>query len=99
MIVKLTESFVVWLTNLKDERARARIVARLDRLAMGNLGDVKPVGQGMSEMRIDYGPGYRVYFVQRGDTLIVVLAGGNKKSQSKDIELALKAAANLETVE
>ena len=99
MIVKLTESFVVWLTNLKDERARARIVARLDRLAMGNPGDVKPVGQGMSEMRIDYGPGYRVYFVQRGDTLIVVLAGGNKKSQSKDIELALKAAANLETVE
>ena len=99
MIVKLTEGFVVWLTNLKDERARARIVARLDRLAMGNLGDVKPVGQGMSEMRIDYGPGYRVYFVQRGDALIVVLAGGNKKSQSKDIELALKAAANLETVE
>ena len=99
MIVKLTESFVVWLTNLKDERARARIVARLDRLAMGNPGDVKPVGQGMSEMSIDYGPGYRVYFVQRGDTLIVVLAGGNKKSQSKDIELALKAAANLETVE
>lgn len=99
MIVKLTESFVVWLTNLKDERARARIVARLDRLAMGNPGDVKPVGQGMSEMRIDYGPGYRVYFVQRGDALIVVLAGGNKKSQSKDIELALKAAANLETVE
>ena len=99
MIVKLTESFVVWLTNLKDERARARIVARLDRLAMGNPGDVKPVGQGMSEMRIDCGPGYRVYFVQRGDTLIVVLAGGNKKSQSKDIELALKAAANLETVE
>ena len=99
MIVKLTESFLVWLANLKDERARARIIARIDRLSLGNPGDVKPVGQGVSEMRIDYGPGYRVYFVQRGEVLIVVLAGGSKKTQSKDIELALKAAANLEVAE
>ena len=99
MVVKLTEGFLVWLANLKDERARARIIARIDRLSLGNPGDVKPVGQGVSEMRIDYGPGYRVYFVQRGEVLIVVLAGGSKKTQSKDIELALKAAANLEVAE
>ena len=99
MVVKLTEGFLVWLANLKDERARARVIARIDRLSLGNPGDVKPVGQGVSEMRIDYGPGYRVYFVQRGEVLIVVLAGGSKKTQSKDIELALKAAANLEVAE
>ncbi len=99
MVVKLTEGFLVWLANLKDERARARIIARIDRLSLGNPGDVKPVGQGVSEMRIDYGPGYRVYFVQRGEVLIVVLAGGSKKTQSKDIELALKVAANLEVAE
>lgn len=99
MIVKLTEGFLVWLANLKDERARARVIARIDRLSLGNPGDVKPVGLGVSEMRIDYGPGYRVYFVQRGEVLIVVLAGGSKKTQSKDIELALKAAANLEVAE
>ena len=99
MIVKLTEGFLVWLANLKDERARARVIARIDRLSLGNPGDVKPVGLGVSEMRIDYGPGYRVYFVQRAEVLIVVLAGGSKKTQSKDIELALKAAANLEVAE
>lgn len=99
MVVKLTEGFLVWLANLKDERARARVIARIDRLSLGNPGDVKPVGQGVSEMRIDYGPGYRVYFVQRGEVLIVVLAGGSKKTQSKDIELALKVAANLEVAE
>ena len=99
MIVKLTEGFLVWLANLKDERARARVIARLDRLSLGNPGDVKAVGLGVSEMRIDYGPGYRVYFVQRGEVLFVVLAGGSKKTQSKDIELALKAAANLEVAE
>ena len=99
MIVKLTEGFLVWLANLKDERARARVIARIDRLSLGNPGDVKPVGLGVSEMRIDYGPGYRVYFVQRGEVLIVVLTGGSKKTQSKDIELALKVAANLEVAE
>lgn len=99
MVVKLTEGFLVWLANLKDERARARIIARIDRLSLGNPGDVKPVGQGVSEMRIDYGPGYRVYFAQRGEVLIVVLAGGSKKTQPKDIELALKAAANLDVAE
>ena len=80
------------LVALKDARARAQIEARILRLSMGNPGDVKPVGQGVSEMRIDYGPGYRVYYAQRGNVLIVLLCGGDKASQDADIEIALRIA-------
>jgi putative addiction module killer protein len=81
--------------ELKDLRARARVLARIERLAGGNPGDVAPVGEGVSELRIDYGPGYRVYFKQTGRELIVLLAGGDKNSQAKDIKTALRLARNL----
>ena len=93
--VRQTEFFVNWLLELRDLRARARIQVRIDRLELGNTGDAKPVGEGVSEMRIDYGPGYRVYFVRRGAELIILLAGGDKSSQSKDIRKALSLAAAL----
>jgi putative addiction module killer protein len=80
---------------LRDRQAKARIDIRLRRLSMGNPGDVKPVGQGVSELRIDYGPGYRVYFVQRGETLIILLAGGDKRTQERDIKTALDLAQDL----
>ena len=78
-----------------DRQARARINARIRRLCLGNPGDVKPVGEGVSELRIDYGPGYRVYFVQRGQTLVVLLAGGDKHTQDRDIKTALELAREL----
>jgi putative addiction module killer protein len=84
--VRQTTRFATWLAGLRDERARARILMRLDRARDGNLGDVAPVGGGVSEMRIFYGPGYRVYFVQRGSELIVLLCGGDKSTQGADIE-------------
>ena len=93
--VRQTEFCVNWLLELRDLRARARIQVRIDRLDLGNTGDAKPVGEGVSEMRIDYGPGYRVYFVRRGAELIILLAGGDKSSQSKDIRKALSLAAAL----
>lgn len=77
---------------MRDERARSRVQIRIRRLSLGNFGDVKPVGEGVSELRIDYGPGYRVYFCQRGATLILLLAGGTKKTQSGDIADAIKLA-------
>jgi putative addiction module killer protein len=80
--------FDVWIRNLRDAKARARIQARILRLSMGNPGDVKPVGHGISEMRVDHGPGYRVYFLQRGEEIIILLCGGDKSSQQKDIALA-----------
>jgi len=83
-----TADFEKWLSRLKDGRAVARIADRLDRLAMGNPGDVKPVGEGVSELRIAYGPGYRVYFLQKGSIVILLLCGGDKSSQSKDIKSA-----------
>jgi putative addiction module killer protein len=86
-------TFDRWLADLRDKRAVARILARLDRLAVGNPGDVKPVGEGISEMRIDYGPGYRVYFLQRGLLLIVLLCGGDKSTQDRDIARAKALAA------
>jgi putative addiction module killer protein len=86
--VRQTDRFRDWLKGLRDERARARILKRLDRAQAGNLGDVAPVGEGVSEMRIFYDPGYRVYFVQRGSELIVLLCGGDKSTQSADIEEA-----------
>lgn len=94
--VRKTAAFAEWMARLRDHRARAKIAARIDRLAFGNPGDVAPVGEGVSELRIHYGPGYRVYFVQRGRTLIVLLCGGDKKTQAKDIETAKALAANLE---
>jgi putative addiction module killer protein len=93
--IRQTRSFAAWFRDLQDRRARARIQVRIDRLSLGNLGDVKPVGEGVSELRIDYGPGYRIYFVRRGETLIVLLAGGNKRSQAQDIDTALKLARSL----
>jgi putative addiction module killer protein len=83
-----TETFSKWLTAL-ESRGRARIQRRLDRLALGNPGDVKPVGKGVSEMRIDYGPGYRVYYFRRDREIVFLLAGGDKRSQRRDIELAI----------
>jgi putative addiction module killer protein len=90
-----THTFVQWLDELLDIQARARVLARIKRLEDGNAGDVKPVGEGVSEMRIHYGPGYRVYFVRRGHEVIVLLAGGTKRTQSADIRTALRLARNL----
>jgi putative addiction module killer protein len=89
---KQTETFRKWRLRLKDERARVLIASRLDRLAFGHAGDVKPVGQGISELRVDYGPGYRVYFQRRGSTIILLLCGGDKATQGKDIQTAKRLA-------
>jgi len=94
--VRKTIRFSTWLAGLQDERARARILKRLDRARDGNLGDVAPVGGGISEMRIFYGPGYRLYFVQRGETVVVLLCGGDKSSQSSDIAEARALAREVE---
>lgn len=85
-------TFDKWLASLKDLQARARIAARLDRLSLGNPGDVRPVGSGVSELRIDYGPGYRVYFTQRGPVIVVLLCGGDKRTQATDIKRAIAIA-------
>jgi|SRR5271163_4380010 len=90
--LKQTETFRKWRMRLKDDRARAQIASRLDRLAFGHTGDAEPVGQGISELRIHYGPGYRIYFQKRGNTIIVLLCGGNKSTQQKDIETAKRLA-------
>lgn len=90
--IRETQEFSTWLESLRDARARTRVQARILRLRYGNPGDVKPVGEGVSEMRIDYGPGYRVYFVKRGALLIILLTGGAKPTQDKDIKTALKLA-------
>jgi len=91
--LKQTETFRKWRLRLKDERARALIASRLDRLAFGHTGDAEPVGQGVSELRIHYGPGYRIYFQKRGNTIIVLLCGGDKSTQEKDIKTAKCMAA------
>jgi putative addiction module killer protein len=93
--IRKTEQFAKWLDNLRDVQAKARVLVRIERLASGNAGDVKPVGEGISEIRIDFGPGYRVYFTKRGSELIILLAGGDKSSQSRDIKAALRLAQNL----
>jgi putative addiction module killer protein len=90
--LKQTETFRKWRAKLKDDRARALIASRLDRLAFGNAGDVKPVGQGVSELRIDHGPGYRIYFQRRRNTIIILLCGGDKRTQNRDIETARRLA-------
>ena len=91
-----SSTFDKWLANLKDIRAKARIAVRVDRLAQGNPGDVKPVGGGLSELRINYGPGYRVYFMRRRRVTIVLLCGGDKSTQAADIERATAIAAEWE---
>ena len=93
--IRKTERFAGWLDALRDLRARARIQARIERLAGGNPGDVEPVGEGVSELRIHYGPGYRVYFKRYKRELIILLAGGDKSSQARDIKTALRLARNL----
>jgi putative addiction module killer protein len=93
--IRQTETYAQWFGALRDRQARNRIDIRIRRLSMGNPGDVKPVGSGVSELRIDYGPGYRVYFIQRGDIFIVLLAGGDKRTQDRDIQTALALAEEL----
>ncbi|MCC6154584.1 MAG: type II toxin-antitoxin system RelE/ParE family toxin [Candidatus Hydrogenedentes bacterium] len=96
MELRKTKTFADWLDSLRDIQARARVQARIERLALGNAGDVCPVGSGVSELRIDYGPGYRVYFTRKGEEIIVLLAGGDKKSQTRDIKMAIHIALTLE---
>lgn len=93
--IRKTETFAKWLDGLKDLRARARILVRIERLAAGNPGDVKPIGEGVSELRIDYGPGYRVYYKQEGLSVVILLAGGDKGTQARNIKTALRLARNL----
>ena len=93
--IRKTDIYAQWLDGLRDIKTRGRVLARVERLAAGNPGDVKPVGEGVSEMRIDYGPGYRVYYTMRGRTLIILLAGGDKRTQATDIKTALRVARNL----
>lgn len=90
-----TEEFATWLDGLRDIRGRAKVQVRIERLLAGNPGDVEPVGEGVSELRIDYGPGYRVYFKQRGHELVILLAGGSKGTQSSDIKTALRLAREM----
>ena len=93
--IRKTEAYARWIDGLRDAYARARILVRVERLAMRNPGDVKPVGEGVSELRINYGPGYRVYYTRRGRELVILLAGGDKSTQSRDIKTALRLARNL----
>lgn len=91
-----TRIFADWLRGLRDDRAKARIALRIDRLALGHEGDAKPVGAGVSELRIDYGPGYRIYFKYRGRVVVILLCGGDKSSQKRDIARAQSLAETLE---
>jgi putative addiction module killer protein len=90
-----TDTYSSWFNSLRDIQARARIDARIRRAQLGNFGDVEPVGEGVSEMRIHHGAGYRVYFIQRGDEVVILLAGGDKSTQPKDIKTALSLAREL----
>ncbi|MDT7514836.1 type II toxin-antitoxin system RelE/ParE family toxin [Rhodoferax mekongensis] len=93
--IRKTDVYAAWIDGLSDVQGRARILVRIERLAAGNPGDVKPVGEGVSELRIDVGPGYRVYFTKRGREVVILLAGGDKSSQATDIKTALRLARNL----
>ncbi len=95
MEIRQTEVFVTWLRRLRDRQARARIQVRIDRLQLGLPGNVRPVGEGVSELRIDYGPGYRVYFVRRGRGCVILLAGGDKRTQNRDVKKAIQLARDL----
>ena len=96
IILRQTETFSRWFSSLKDRSGRVRILSRLDRIAMGNFGDVKAVGEGISEIRINAGPGYRLYFVRREKTVILLLCGGDKSTQDRDITRAKDLAKTLE---
>ena len=93
--IRRTDEFDSWLRGLRDVRAKAKVLVRIDRLGNGNPGDVAPIGDGMSELRIDYGPGYRIYYIQHGKLLVILLCGGDKGTQRKDINAARKLAASL----
>jgi putative addiction module killer protein len=93
--IRQTDVYAAWFAALRDRQARARVAARIRRLSLGNPGDVRPVGGGVSEMRIDYGPGYRVYFVRRGNTMVILLCGGDKRTQNRDIARAHELAGEL----
>jgi putative addiction module killer protein len=94
--VRQTPEYAAWFASLRDRTAKTRIDIRIRRLSLGNPGDAKPIGEGVSELRVDHGPGYRVYFVQRGSVLVVLLAGGDKSTQAQDIKKAKTLARNLE---
>lgn len=94
-IVRQTEAYATWFRKLRDQSARIRIDIRIRRLALGNPGDVRPVGDGIAELRVDHGPGYRIYFMAQGETLIILLGGGDKSSQTRDIRAAKALASNL----
>lgn len=93
--VRQTEVFAKWLAKLRDNEAKARILVRIRRMTLGNPGDIKPVGQGVSELRVDYGPGYRIYVAMRDERLVILLCGGNKSRQQADIKTAWKLAKEL----
>jgi putative addiction module killer protein len=93
--LRQSDAFAAWFRKLRDRQARARIQVRIDRLQLGLAGDVRPVAEGVSELRIDYGPGYRVYFVQRGRERVILLAGGDKRAQRRDIKKAVELARGL----
>jgi putative addiction module killer protein len=93
--IRQTEVFAAWFRDLRDRQARARIQVRIDRLQLGLPGDVEPVGEGVSELRIDYGPGYRIYFTKQGREWIILLAGGDKRTQDRDIKKAIRLSQNL----
>lgn len=94
--IRKTDFFAKWIDNLKDIRAKARILVRIDRMQSGNFGDVRSVGAGINELRIFYGPGYRIYFIQRGTEIVILLNGGDKSTQNRDITRAKKLAQELE---
>jgi len=87
--IRQTDAYVTWFDRLRDNMAKMRILLRIRRVSLGNFGDVKPVGEGVSELRVDYGAGYRVYFIRKGETLVVLLGGGDKRSQPRDIQKAI----------
>ena len=94
--IRKTDVYAEWIDNLRDLQGRARILVRVERLASGNPGDVKAISGGVSELRVHFGPGYRVYFSERGDDIVILLAGGDKRAQTRDIQTALQLAKNLE---